>query len=439
MARVVQRRGGPPYLLIVFIFLTVVAATLAVIFYTQLDKAQAEKAQELAARKVADGKVGDLKGKVVPKLVKAITGTSGKADAAVKETTAVLRLDGSKEYNSLAQAVRGMDTALTAKSAEIKRLADRENELTGTVATLTTGNEKIQATFDQKFKDLQDERDADRGDFTKKLGDKDAQIKRGEEAKDKIIDQKDLRIADIGQELESERLDSQQQKARISELEILIKDLRGEGAELPRKPDGKILQVLLDQNLCYVNLGQKDQVKPGLTFSVYSATEGIPEDGKGKAKLQVINVGPATSICRIVQAEPGDTITDGDLVFNLIFSPTRTYRFVVEGEFDLYGTGRHDPTAAAQIRKLIDSFGGEISENVQVNTDYVVLGVRPPMPPTPGEDATPQARALHNEKMKVFNRWKAVSDTAKALSIPSLNTNRFLNFSGYVPKKRLED
>ena len=40
MARVVSQRSGPPYLLIIFVFLFVVSTAIAVLVYLELDKAR---------------------------------------------------------------------------------------------------------------------------------------------------------------------------------------------------------------------------------------------------------------------------------------------------------------------------------------------------------------------------------------------------------------
>ena len=46
MARVVQRRTSPPYLTIVFVFLFLVATTLAVVFYLSADKTNKNAASD---------------------------------------------------------------------------------------------------------------------------------------------------------------------------------------------------------------------------------------------------------------------------------------------------------------------------------------------------------------------------------------------------------
>ena len=45
MARVLQQRGGPPYLLIAFVFLFLISTTLAVLFYIQRGNAIEEEAK----------------------------------------------------------------------------------------------------------------------------------------------------------------------------------------------------------------------------------------------------------------------------------------------------------------------------------------------------------------------------------------------------------
>ncbi len=225
----------------------------------------------------------------------------------------------------------------------------------------------------------------------------------------------------------------------VKEVEILEEKLRvagqpkAGGIAVGRKPDGKILSIPpADSKLCYINLGAADRVSPGLTFTVYPPT-GIPKNGKGKGTVVITSVYGTTSVCQITAQRRDDPITVNDLVANLAFDPTRTYIFVVEGEFDLYGTGKPTPEGAAEVKALIKRFGGKVADAIDIETDFVILGNKPTPPPKPGATAPAQAHAAYRSQLEVAGRYGEVRALAESMRKAILNTNDFLAFIGHMP------
>jgi len=104
----------------------------------------------------------------------------------------------------------------------------------------------------------------------------------------------------------------------------------------------------------------------------------------------------------------------------------------VYGDFDLDGDGRASAGDAEVIRRLITQWGGIISNDVNVNTDFVVMGVEPQLPAKPGNDATAVEQASYQRAENELNKYLEVQKHAMDLKIPILNQNRFLNFVGYT-------
>ena len=98
--------------------------------------------------------------------------------------------------------------------------------------------------------------------------------------------------------------------------------------------------------------------------------------------------------------------------------------------------GRADPEAWRKIHKFIESFGGKVEDKVSVTTDFVIMGAEPMTPPKPSEDQ-PAAWMAYNTLLKRVRDYQSVKTAAESLRIPVLNTNRFLAFTGYVPRRRL--
>lgn len=447
MARVVQRRGGPPYLLIIFVFLTVVAATLAVLFYNYWDGAKKAQADEAAAREASETARGNLENTVVPNLIKVINGKAGSNvtdKGALADATAALGLPNAQGATNLVEAVVTLDSRVGALQSQVKQFGDDLLAAQKTIGQKDAAVQQVKTEYDGHVARLTTELAAAGTDYDKQVNELKDQLTRAKGDFDGELQKRDARIAELTQKVEAADGEVQRLKGRIDGLVETIAQLKGEGADLSamtmREADGKVVTVLAEQGICYVDLGEADGAKPGLTLSVYSSREGIPEEGKGKAKLQVVSVDRTTSQCKVTEAQTGDTIVPGDLVANLVFDRSRTYKFVVEGEFDLYGEGRTDPQATGRVRNLIKSFGGVVSDSVTVDTDYVVMGQEPPRPPRPDtEDATPVAWTAYNQRMKVYQDYNDVLETARALRIHVVNTNRFLAFTGFVPKRTLQD
>lgn len=200
------------------------------------------------------------------------------------------------------------------------------------------------------------------------------------------------------------------------------------------KPDGKILLIDESTKIVHINLGSDDHVYRGLTFSVYEKNTPIPKTGKGKAEIEVFNVGKNISSARITSSNPKNPIIVDDAVANLIWDSDKTNVFVVAGEFDLNGDGKIDYDGAEKIKALIKKWGGRATDEISIDTDYLVLGTTPIVLQRPTFEQTeidPMAMEKYEASLKRLASYQEVQDRAKTLSIPVFNLERFLYFIGY--------
>jgi hypothetical protein len=452
MAQVLpQKRGNPPYLLILTILLFLMATVLAVVFYVQssdkgkqLAKAQEDNTSASTASNTARQEANKMAALVTGGANTQAKAAEARARTLLDKATAALGLpreDKSVITAGLAGAVDQLAEKITTvyqpqladAAAQVTRLTEDNSKLTKTEAELKAKIEEDGRKYEADVaaaqkKDLDD------------IAAKDTQLNQAVADKDAIIKDKERQIAELSRAGELKDKDLAIRDARIDELMSLIQKLKGDKAQpgeaVTRLTDGKILKVQAEQNVCYIDLGEKDHITPGLPFSVYSSAGGIPEDGKGKAKIVVKNVSANTSECRIVESSKDDPIVDGDLIGNVIFSPTRNYNFVVEGDFDLYNTDKPDAAGTREVRTMIERFGGKLSDNVSVDTDFVVMGVEPERPAKPGADAPASDWQIYKDKIAKYEHYKNVKSTAVSLQIPVLNTNRFIALTGMMPKVR---
>jgi len=185
----------------------------------------------------------------------------------------------------------------------------------------------------------------------------------------------------------------------LTEQRDALRELRGPGAigvqelAVARKPVGKVLRALPGDALVHIDLGRRDNVTLGMTFSIYSADERVPTDGIGKATIEVYSLGERTAECRVkTPPSPDDPILEGDLAGNIVLSRNRAKKpqFCIVGRFDVDYDGQLDAQGRDAIVALVQRYGGEVVPSVTALTDYVVLGAAPggsvfagaPEPPT---------------------------------------------------------
>jgi len=223
--------------------------------------------------------------------------------------------------------------------------------------------------------------------------------------------------------------DLQSEKEKLSKIEP------GPDREvLAQQPDGKIILINDQAGVVHLNIGRDDHVYQGLTFTVYDRGASIPEDGKGKAEIEVFDVAKTYSAARIIQSELKRPILQGDIVANLIWDSDRTNVFVIAGDFDLDQDGQTDDNGAGKITALIEKWGGRVDDSITIDTDFFVLGKQPQVlqRPTIDEiDIDPRAMEQYNASLQRLNRYNELRDKAQSLWIPVLTYDKFLFFIGY--------
>lgn len=207
----------------------------------------------------------------------------------------------------------------------------------------------------------------------------------------------------------------------LKEQSKALEDLRGPAAlgaqELAqaKKAVGTVLRALPGDSLVHIDLGRKDNVVLGMTFSVYSADEQVPSDGRGKANIEVVSLGERTAECRVTtKPSPDDPILDGDKVGNIVLSRNKAKKpqFCIVGDFDIDNDGQTDVRGRDAIKALVKRYGGEVVDSVSAKTDYVVVGIEPRGGPAPaaGEEKATGAEAAKEAPAKVEKKAAAKAE-----------------------------
>ncbi len=240
------------------------------------------------------------------------------------------------------------------------------------------------------------------------------------EAKDQQLNQEKRLATELGDKLAGRR---------ISPIDPLL-----------RQSDGMITSVASD-DIVYINLGMGDHLVPGLTFEVYDRREGVPKQDDlmsddnlpvGKGSIEVERVYATDSQCRVLKTEVGQHLAEGDLIANLVYDRNTKYNFVVYGNFDLAQTGQPKAADREKIDALVTEWGGHVQKNINVDTDFVVMGAEPQIQQfTEDELQDPLNRRLQDDEKAEYQAYSSELDQAKELHIPIMNQNRFLYFCGY--------
>ncbi|MCK5000424.1 MAG: hypothetical protein KAS23_12855, partial [Anaerohalosphaera sp.] len=199
-------------------------------------------------------------------------------------------------------------------------------------------------------------------------------------------------------------------------------------------PDAKVVSVDLDTNVVYLDLGQKDHVYKGLTFSIYDKSAPIPEDGKGKAEVEVFQINENVVAARIVSSSAKNPPVQDDIAVNLIWDKKTSNSFVVVGDFDIDGDGRTDRDGGEKVTNLIESWGGRVVQDVTINTDFIIIGDEPASIAAPNADdmaVDPDAEQKYQDSQDRIDRYYEAFDKADTFSVPKFNTKRFLILTGY--------
>ncbi|MBN1553471.1 MAG: hypothetical protein JXA11_01905 [Phycisphaerae bacterium] len=442
MARVVQRRSAPPYLLIVFVFLFLISAILAVLGFMGGGEEKKQNASlKTQVRELQDGN-NELKNDVKD-LVQRITGQTNLPAASaisvaekayenpvVKTITASGRFGLAKELETLAATIAELQNAGEGLK---KNLEEKEKALE---------KQAQAAAAQQKTHERQlAERNGKIEDLNKALAEekalRDSALQEVQETLSKSKKELQQELLDKEKRLEERVLEIGEKEKKIRRLEDELQKMHGmRKTEVVNKADGQIEKIARNAGICYVNLGKKDDVQPGMTLAVYSKKGVKKENIKGS--LVVTNVSENFSECKIVREDKNAPIVVGDDVANIAYHPVRKHVFVVKGLFDLHGTGNASATGADQVKDIIRKAGGVVEEEVGYQTDYIVLGEEPTKPTEPEDDAPNSVQLAYQKQMERYQEYTKLRNEAAALRIPILNTNRFILLTGYEPEPEPE-
>ncbi|MDB5302323.1 MAG: hypothetical protein JWO87_3986 [Phycisphaerales bacterium] len=386
---------------------------------------------------------------------KLITGNAAAPLDNVSAEVSKTLADAAEQLKAANVAVKLSDDNLLASvRALVSQVAAQTQEIAKVQADLKAANEKVVALTNAQ-KGLLDEKDKVIADLNTKVAaaeasnqgyqqSKTANIAEIQAAADKAVKEAQALASTAQNELTKVQGELKKCQDLVVKVTARLTHYRQNATRPLQQVDGTISRVP-DNKIVYINLGEGQQITPGLTFEVYDQRKGLPpltagpnEDTDlpaGKASIEVIRILPNTAECRIIKVATGQTIVEGDLIMNLVYDVHTKYNFVVYGDFDLSGTGQFTPGEADVVRRLCTQWGGRVSDQVNVDTDFLVLGKEPAIPVL-GDAPTAPELARKERAQQAFDVYQDYKSKAITLGIPIVNQNRFLYFVGYYDQAK---
>lgn len=318
----------------------------------------------------------------------------------------------------LADANTAKDRALTDRENEVKRVKALEDSQKATLAALNAELDKYKDEVDQYREELN-------------------QAKQGmEERVSRIQAAADDTIGKLRTEIDSLQREKVLNQSLITRLQDELKGKRIDSANEDALVDAEIIGIDAADNTAVLNRGRKDKIVLGMTFGVYAEPTDIrpdPETGaypEAKASLEVIRIEENTCVARIIRERKGNPAVRGDVVANPVYDPRKTYKFLVYGNFDANGDGRATFEEQTDIRARIEAWGGKVQTELTGDTDFLVLGERPVLPPEPSANAPIEAINFYISLRRQAQQYDELFSKAQATSIPVLNENRLYTLTG---------
>lgn len=449
MARI--RNGGgaaSAWALVIFGFGFVICLLLAIVFYTRLGglEQRAGEAEQRLREYVSANEENSpdvrplLEGRetVVSQLMEQ-NRRLRQAISSNQELTADALDAQLTEANITPPLMREIERLNAELAAREQRIAQLQQSLQDVEARAQTAEQQmaqLKTQYDQSVQQLTAKLESTAGEFA-------AYRQQVEQMGSQLQQQ----VTQVRQEREQELTEAQNRNAELEQENQVLRQKLAEvqGADGAIQPpnvtdaDGRVVSVVQDGSKVYLNRGRADNLVLGMTFEVFRSDELVKPDDydqlRGKATVEIIDVGENASVARVVRRDRGAVISAGDQLVNVVYDPQATYKFMVFGDFDIDGTGEATVADRQRIESMITRWGGGLTEDLSYDVDFLVLGQEPALPePLPRDTIDPQKIKAHVQAQQEYERYQSLIGQARSLSIPILNQNRFLALVGYYQR-----
>ncbi|MEX2118436.1 MAG: hypothetical protein WD847_02405 [Pirellulales bacterium] len=412
--------------LIIFVMLTILLSVTTFMFFQQYQEADARSVSDQAAVAEATeslratvAEVSDVKKMIgVPDTAKHPDVQATFAED-MKQFGATIPED--KRYYR--QALEFVYTTLASTNEQLVEARTTIQNLKDSNQAFETAKQQQLATAEAAQKQAEDALAAAQASFTDEL-DKKNQLAADLQGK---LAQKDQELAKAAED--SKKLIDDLTK-NVEKLELLVDVANTKIKELdPTVPfevaDGEVRWVDQTSASVWINVGQADGLRRGITFSIVGGDQAVGGNQVRKASIEVTDIlGPHFARARIVEDALSDPIVQGDKIFTPLWQAGRGEQFAIAGLIDVDGDGVDDRD---MIRDLIRMAGGTIDAEVDdkgaqtgemsLNTRYLIMGKEP------ADEA--------------LDGYTAIQKEAERLGVHQINVAKFLDHVGWKDQRQV--
>lgn len=269
--------------------------------------------------------------------------------------------------DALLKAATDRDINVLGNNDKNSQLQAKTVELANLVATHAAAMDSMKKSLDEKEAALrQKERESDEqlAKLQSELDKTTAELREAQDNLETLRTETSNTIADLTQERDRQRealIDLRRDKQRL------------EGITYER-PDGAL--TFVDQNAltCYVDIGSRDELRVGTTFSVYkkqNAGVGRAQSDKDiKGKIEITDIlGDRLAKANIVDQRDDAPLGSGDPIYSPLFWPGQKLQIAVVGMLNFDGNPGSD---REEFHRIVKGTGAEIV--VEVNDEANILG-----------------------------------------------------------------
>lgn len=368
-----------------------------------------------------------------------------------------------ERFSTLARIVTGRG------SATLEQIQTRVDDLLGQnagslvaaveaknsqIAQLSRAEQQARAAADAARADLRaknDELESIRSDYERSTATLTAQIdsyrSELEDLRGGVQSQTTTYISDLSEaraqfdaELSNLQRELNSRRNEIERLETIVQSFDRSGTRLLAEDeasliDGTVVGLNPASNEVFISRGRLDNMVLGMTFEVYAANTSVRPNAEGeypsgKATIEVVRIDENSSVGRILRSTRGNPIIEGDKLVNPVYDPNKVYNFVVFGNFDTNRDFVFTPQERSELVALVEEWGGRVESDISGETDFLVLGQRPVLPPAPKIDDPIEIVQRYRRLAQEQRKYDELFNTASNTGIPVLNQNRFYTLTG---------
>lgn len=339
---------------------------------------------------------------------------------------------------------------MTILSDKDKQITDLNAQLAAAQAERTSAQDDLKAASDRLAR-VQEENRSTVNSLNAEIGGYKAELDRYRTGVESTQASMEQRVESLRAESDKSiaelqgKVDNQSQELLVKQEQLDKAMGKADSARL--KPgeesaliDARVVATNAAAKQVYVGVGRKQNVVLGMPFEVYSVGTVITPDAEGvyppgKASVEIIRVDENSSLARITRETRGQPVIQGDAVANAVYDPAKRYTFTVFGSFDTNSDEIPTPQEAADIENMIKDWGGKVSDSIAGDTDFLVLGSRPILPPEPKPDDPIELIQRYLRLKQNAQKYDELFEAAKRTSIPILNQNRLMTLTGLAGQR----